>query len=224
MDMDGCEKCQITGSSTRYLDCEQFAVYSYLCQAMPDMYQCAEWKTFCDVPSNKDLSYCQVSSGQAPPAMKMYFHFGFSEYVLFQSFVPRTPFQYFLAWMFCFALAFFYEGLLAFGVIAEKKWADGDRYASCFPAKVTPLENDDATLTQYSTARGLSIASQRALLKFVTSTVGYAVMLLTMLFNVGLYFAVVVGLAFGTFIFAGYKRRALLDSNSDSFKENRCCP
>jgi copper transporter 1 len=51
----------------------------------------------------------------------------------------------------------------------------------------------------------------RAALQFVETLLSYALMLIAMTFNVGLFIAVLLGIALGTFIFARfrpYKRRA----------------
>lgn len=73
--MDGCEKCTINPAvSNTYFDCDLLDVYVYLCQAMPDMTQCVEWKEFCAV--NPELEYCNSNAEglmMPPPAMKMFF-------------------------------------------------------------------------------------------------------------------------------------------------------
>lgn len=45
----------------------------------------------------------------------------------------------------------------------------------------------------------------RLVLTFVESTISYALMLVTMTFNIGLFFAVVSGLAIGSFLFGRHR-------------------
>ncbi|KAH6601154.1 hypothetical protein BASA50_001833 [Batrachochytrium salamandrivorans] len=129
MYMTGCEKCQPSGM------CPGFDVYGELCQSMPDMPQCDELKRMCR--QEPSISICPLDSGhdnndddsspdspnhQSGPLMKMFFHFGYSDYVLFDFWVPRTAISYALACMFCFVVAFAYEGLLVISIHLELQW------------------------------------------------------------------------------------------------------
>jgi copper transporter 1 len=73
-----------------------------------DMSQCSSWKDLCSqAPS---LSICSSNSASDPPAMKMYFHTGIRDYILFETAIPETQGAYFGALLLCFLFAFLYEG------------------------------------------------------------------------------------------------------------------
>ncbi|TPX62250.1 hypothetical protein PhCBS80983_g00450 [Powellomyces hirtus] len=76
MSMPGCEACTINSPTDIYPrnNCDLIATYALLCKAMPDMKQCADWKTMC--AATPGLSYCSSSSSTDPPVMKMFFHTG----------------------------------------------------------------------------------------------------------------------------------------------------
>ncbi|KAI8927227.1 Ctr copper transporter family-domain-containing protein [Entophlyctis helioformis] len=127
MDMAGCEKCAGGGM------CPGFDVYGQLCLAMPGMSQCQEWKQLCH--AEPSLPVCPQTDGEgdggnngddrhAPrgPTMKMFFHFGYRDYVLVESWVPQTAGSYAIACAFCFVLAVAYEALLALGAHLESQW------------------------------------------------------------------------------------------------------
>ena len=237
MDMIGCDKCKITPQGGRtYLDCDILGVYSELCQAMPEMSQCGAWKSMCQQSPNLPLCLTAENGNRnAPPTMKMFFHTGITDYVLFENFVPRTNSEYAWAWVFCFVISVVYEGLVAFASIMEVKWANSDKASACFPARLataTTLDSSNEAVTTVKTnsnsgyiVKGTSIALQRSVMKFINATIGYAVMLVTMTFNVGLYFAVILGLAVGTFFFAGFVRRAAYGSTFPQVKAvgSSCC-
>ena len=116
--------------------------------------------------------------------------------------------------------ALLYEALLTFASVKESEWLAQDRIAACFPASLERRVNEKAS----SKSRGMAIATQRAALKFISSTLGYAVMLLTMTFNLGLFFAVMLGLAAGTLMFTGYAKRArILNQESEQDSLGTCC-
>jgi hypothetical protein len=228
MDMEGCSSCKINSAvSSKYLDCDQLKVYSDLCIAMPEMNECATWKSMC-ASSDSALPYCKadISSPTFAPTMKMFFHTGFSEYVLFKEWVPKNQIQYSVACLGLFILSIFYEGLVAFHSICEAKWTKSSRDAACFPAKLPNGIPDDSTLIAFTSPhwkKGLGIAFGRAGFKFVNATLGYALMLVTMTFNVGLYFSVVSGLAAGTLFFGGFVRRAQLSGKLEESSTTGCC-
>ncbi|KAJ3260439.1 hypothetical protein HK103_000581 [Boothiomyces macroporosus] len=116
MDMDGCEKCE----GTKMNKCEVFKVYTDLCIAMPYMSQCRDYRTMCSW--DPSLPFCDPELSVNGPAMKMYFHWGIKDYVLFQSWVPFSSFSYFLACLFCFLTGIGYEYLLYFNQSLEAKW------------------------------------------------------------------------------------------------------
>lgn len=190
MAMDGCEKCSF---KTSYGKCDLLAVYSQLCQAMPEMSQCGEWKTMCpgsasEKPEN-NLPYCQMNgNGDTPPQMRMYFHTGLSDYVLFKEWVPRNGGQYAGTFIAIIVMGLIYEFLLTVRNKLELGWGEEsiDQFKS------------------YS-ARQFQIDSYRAAFQFVESSIAYLLMLVSMTFNVGLFFAVILGISLGTLIFSRFR-------------------
>ena len=65
-------------------------------------------------PSLPFCSQDAVISPDAPPTMKMFFHTGLADYVLFEGWVPRTGLQYTGTVIALFFLCVFYEFLIAF--------------------------------------------------------------------------------------------------------------
>ncbi|KAJ3113548.1 hypothetical protein HDU96_003285 [Phlyctochytrium bullatum] len=119
MDHTGCEQC-VAGSGK---PCDAFTVYANLCLVMPSMGQCSRFHNLCSSTPNFPL--CSPTGGHrlAPPAMKMFFHAGYSDYLLFEPLVPRTFLQYALALVSLFALALAYEYLIKLQRTMEAKWA-----------------------------------------------------------------------------------------------------
>ncbi|KAL1924472.1 uncharacterized protein VTP21DRAFT_4126 [Calcarisporiella thermophila] len=205
MDMDGCEKCPKMPPGSLMTKCDPFAVYSQLCQAMPDMRQCGKWKTMCAAAS--ELPYCtsDPSSSTSAPQMRMYFHTGLMDYVLFREWVPRTPGQYAGAWIAIFIIAILYEALTVSRSILEARWAQQSFRSTDMSDGLTKQSWIHRFLRAAFTREGVTRDFKRAALQFVDSTIAYALMLVTMTFNVGLFFAVVGGIAVGTFLFGRYK-------------------
>ncbi|KAK9763166.1 hypothetical protein K7432_010412 [Basidiobolus ranarum] len=199
MNMPGCEKCKSSSTmSKRQMDmsgsetCDYLSVYSDLCKSMPNMSQCQKWTSMCK--TTPDLPFCtsgSSSSGEPAPSMIMYFHTGIHEYILFKNWIPKTSGQMAGAWFAIFFIGMLYEG---FGVLRgnlEAKWA---------------LTNQPCTtLSLGAFTASLPRDCVRLVLRFVDATIGYALMLVTMTFNVALFFAVVTGLAVGTFLFAKFR-------------------
>ncbi|KAJ3394483.1 hypothetical protein HDU92_006868 [Lobulomyces angularis] len=225
MNMSGCEKCKNTGST--YMDCNLLEVYSFLCKSMPDMKQCGEWKSLC--AATPTLSFCPSSSGseesEGPPAMKMFFHSGFADYVLFEKWVPRNALQYWLSNLALFVLAIFYEGLSTYLILLEAKWSKFNKAAACYPYRLSTAAGFPSSSSSTFPHSGIRIALTRFLFKFVLTTLGYALMLVTMTFNIAMYFSVVLGFAFGTLIFGGLSKRTRMESTSDPAEEkiSACC-
>ncbi|KAJ2997085.1 hypothetical protein HDV02_005899 [Globomyces sp. JEL0801] len=199
MTMSGCETCKIKSAEETYASCDLIGTYAKLCQAMPDMSQCQAWKSMCK--ATPDLPYCEstsTGSATAPPEMRMYFHTGISDYVLFQTWVPRTGGQYALYWSLCFLLAIVYEALQVFVTLQEVKWSQ-EAFSSNSKSD-TPFWVHIAGLSHGFA--GFKVAVARGLLRIITSTLAYALMLVAMTFNVGLFFSVIGGFGLGTVLFA----------------------
>jgi hypothetical protein len=87
---------------------------------MPEMKDCKMFSAMC--ASNPSLSYCSSSVNQSPPEMKMYFHTGIVDYVLFESWVPRTIGAYAGTLIAIFVVAFFSKGIDVATSFWEAKW------------------------------------------------------------------------------------------------------
>ncbi|KAJ3157476.1 hypothetical protein HDU86_003368 [Geranomyces michiganensis] len=221
MSMPGCEACTISGPTSGYPSnsCDLMGTYAQLCKAMPEMSQCADWKTMCN--ATPGLSYCSAGTAADPPVMRMFFHTGFADYVLFEKWVPRTSGQYFGTWVAIFILGILYEGWHALVATYEAKYLKSVR-----PADATSESNlivgRSALGSTFSAVR-IKHALFRFVAKAVTVTIAYLLMLVAMTFNVGLFIAVVVGLAFGSAIFTDVTRAALAAALTSGSGEELCC-
>jgi copper transporter 1 len=231
MAMPGCERCNIKETSV-YSECDLLGTYSYLCKQMPGMSQCKEYKSMCS--SNPSIAGCsQVDEGGSldPPIMKMFFHSGFADYVLFESWVPRNALQYWLTLFVCFVAASLYEALQVFISIRETKWIlSGYSKTEVLDHAFGGLGNEklSSSVSPMSHLCGLSmgidgvrIASVRGIFRILSTTLGYGLMLLAMTFNVGIFLSIILGFGVGTFIFVpvlklGYSNNAINDGNSNS--------
>ncbi|KAG2173881.1 hypothetical protein INT43_005301 [Umbelopsis isabellina] len=176
MSMADCDAC-IAPLGGGYPQCDILATYAKLCGSMPDMEQCGTYKMICvNTPS---FPLCASSNGsELPPSMIMYFHQGIREYILFKNWVPQSEAQYAGAWFAIFFIAIFYQGLSVVRSNCEGYWL--------------------LKAAQESKGKFKLFGSHE-------STISYALMLVTMTFNVGLFFAVVTGLAIGAFFFGRHR-------------------
>jgi solute carrier family 31 (copper transporter), member 1 len=205
MTMDGCDVCRISSATSSYSECDLLGTYSRLCIAMPNMSQCSDWNQMCS--QSPLLDYCQVG-GSNGPAMKMYFHNDISTYILFYQWVPQNTLQYVLSWFVCLFAAVLYEAIQVFVAFMELKWAPtptsldvkGVIFGEQKVAKpVRPLAH---IFGMSQGSQGIKVALMRAVLRMISATLGYALMLIAMTFNIGLFFAVITGFGIGTFVFA----------------------
>ncbi|KAH8548009.1 Ctr copper transporter family-domain-containing protein [Umbelopsis sp. PMI_123] len=199
MAMDGCNTC-VFPATGGFPQCDILSTYAKLCISMPDMDQCAAYKSMCQ--QTPSFSLCSSSSGSAdtPPSMIMYFHTGFNEYILFKSWVPRNAQQYAGAWFAIFFITIFYQSLSVLRSNCEAYW-------------LLNAQKDGGKFTLfgrngYFAWKKTRIDLMRLAFTFVESTISYALMLITMTFNVGLFFAVVSGLAVGIFFFGRHRTLA----------------
>lgn len=211
--MSGCATCAIPSASSSYANCDLISTYSSLCLQMPYMDQCQAYKSMCaQTPS---LSWCSSSSPLASaPEMQMFFHTGIQDYILFQSWVPRSVGQYISACIGLLLLALTYEALQTYVLILEAGWRKDsirskqiDLTGSSFG--FSAKEVDVGTIRSISHFAGLSnglsgfrIALSRGGLRFISASLGYLLMLVAMTFNVGLILSVLIGFSLGTVFFA----------------------
>lgn len=196
MNMDGCESCLSVPGKT-FLNCDLFAVYSNLCYEMPNMYQCLLWKSLCQVTPLSN--YC-IDSSNLNPIMRMYFHTGYSDYLLFKSWVPRSGAQYIAAIIILFLVSFLYELLLVWNVV----WEASLNSRSMYPFKSESVDIEEEQISLHS---GILVIVCRFGFKIGITVVGYSLMLIAMTFNVGFFLAVVFGYALGYSLFHGLARK-----------------
>ena len=176
-------------------DCKEncnFSTYLHLCQQMPNMNQCFEMNQLCKF----DFPFCSKTS--SVPSMKMYFHFGISDYLLFESIVPSTYFQYLLALVFCTLFGIFYEYLVHSSVKFEQVVASViDQHESSDPLlpEMVNVSRDQSIITT------TKIRLFRSLFRFVILVTGYLAMFIAMTFNIGYFISITMGIAIGTFLF-----------------------
>jgi len=192
MGMAGCSKCS-TNHLAMGLPCEVLQVYSELCLSMSNMPECAKWKAVCDLVP--DWPICSYGGGTNMPPMRMYFHTGYLDYVLFEQWVPSNIGYYIATWLVVCLFAVFYEFFKLYRSSLERKWT----------------ENVGTEELEYMTINGEKtfyprfrprVDILRAFLHFLEVAWGMVIMLVVMTFNLGLFFAVCGG-AFLGMLFVG---------------------
>ncbi|KAF9177812.1 hypothetical protein BGZ51_003185 [Haplosporangium sp. Z 767] len=235
MDMAGCERCPKPAPGAYAADCDTLGTYAILCKAMPDMHQCATWKSMCSASSDtasilefQSSEYCAAGVGSPdmnPPAMRMYFHLGFADYVLFENWVPRNQSQYIGTWFALFFITIFFQIVSTYHTALEAQWAEENAYeaANSKSDSTVSLSANNWILVHWVhlwrqpwTMREAKQNLIRAFLTFVETTLGYALMLVTMTFNVPLFFAVIVGLTVGSVIFSRQRASAAMRPSASS--------
>jgi len=186
--MDGCVQCESS--------CEWLQYYSDLCMSMPDMPQCDSWKTMCDVVP--DWPICPAG-GEGGPMMRMYFHTGIQEYILFKKWVPTSEGYYVGSWFAVFLFAVFYEVLKLIRTRLEKQWNAQYEALSENIGLINPIES---SIFKAQAPFRFGVDFARAFLHFLEVGWGLLIMLVAMTYNVGLFFAVCAG-AFVGMLFTG---------------------
>ncbi|KAF9915169.1 hypothetical protein BX616_006741 [Lobosporangium transversale] len=247
MDMAGCERCPKPKPDTYAADCDTLGTYAILCKAMPDMHQCAAWKSMCSSSSDtasvlnfQDSEYCAAGVGSPdmnPPAMRMYFHLGFSDYVLFEKWVPRNQSQYIGTWFALFFLTLFFQTVQTYHNCLEAQWAEEyiaeseevSKSDSSIPLASSKGSRSNPILLQWMhiwrqpwTLKEAKQNMFRAVLTFIETTLGYALMLVTMTFNVPLFFAVILSLTVGSVVFSRQRSVVMIKSNANAASGTGC--
>lgn len=178
MNMSGCQKCKDDSN------CDLLKVYSELCLSMPDMKQCSVHKELCREVSEFSICKNVDKNNNQTPVMRMYFHTGLADYILFKGWVPHTGAQYFGSFLVIVLLGIIYELIGTIRSRLEQNWSQKDISVPC---KYSFLQFKTDTL--------------RGCLRMVEILISYLLMLIAMTYNVGLFFAVVIGFGLGTFLF-----------------------
>lgn len=187
--MEACSSC--TSSPT--LRCpDPLLSVSRLCAAMPGMAACARWEAWCRLPgATASLpAFCAGVPAQGGDGvqMRMYFHTGWQDYILFQNWVPKSLSAYVLACL----------GVLSAGVSSAA--LRGVRLIFEAHSLSAPRTHD------HGWAHILRANAARAGLVTISTALDYALMLVAMTFNVGLFLCVCFGLGLGTLLFGHWGR------------------
>jgi len=189
MPMDGCNDC-----TAHNYNCN-LTLYSNLCLAMPDMSQCDRWNDMCNLVP--DWPLCPKYGNYITPKMAMYFHIGISDYVLFKEWVPQDNATYVGTWFAVLLFAFILEFIKYIRMKCENKWNENGGYALINPTAeyVAPDWN-------------VYVDVPRSFLQTLETGWGLLVMLISMTFNVGLFFAILIGTMIGTLVFGRFHHYA----------------
>jgi hypothetical protein len=194
MSMPGCERCVIKSQDSTYASCNVLDTYSFLCASMPEMRQCKSWSQMCS--KNPKLSFCAVTDNYSygPPQMKMYFHVGFTDYILFDKWVPRTAVEYYLSCLVVFAFALFYEG---FSIYV--------RYMQHNSSSKLDAPSEGNAFSRLAGSNngimGMLNSAFYGFIRTVSMGFSYLLMLIAMTFNLGLFLSVIIGIGVGHALF-----------------------
>ncbi|CAG5117541.1 unnamed protein product [Candidula unifasciata] len=149
--------------------------------------------------------------------MKMYFHDGYSEYILFESCLTKSPGGMVGACFIVFFLAVLYEGLKFLREIVLQRSLAGKAHTvytvDTLPAgssqeqMVMQIRNPSVTSRMLTSSHFL-----QTLLHVIQVFISYCLMLVFMTYNVWLCVAIILGAGAGYFTF-GWKRAMVVDSN-----------
>ncbi|VBB26072.1 unnamed protein product [Acanthocheilonema viteae] len=164
-------------------------------------------------------------------AMKMWFHFGYHEIILFEFWQIESLHGLFLSCLLIFIMACFYEWIKWFRVYLQLSTARCP--SSCRhtndEGKQDEIKQDDDKRIDCSRSFAsspltitLPLGYQQAVLYLVQLTLAYCLMLIAMTYNVWLTVAVVAGAAFGHWLFAILKCFNPQTDSLDTFSSDAC--
>jgi copper transporter 1 len=225
------EECPTGGVKCSSLD--YLMQYSKLCKSMPEMASCGEWKAMCSDKSFTQTSfskdYCELNIDD-PPVMRMYFHFGLKDYILFKDWVPTNDLQYWFSFLAIIAMAIVYQLLVTIRMRLEYEWSvavagniednssseasQETRFLTIpgFKRRVFLFETGSNSYRKYKFFWSIEVT--RSIFQFVETTLSYSLMLIAMTFNVWLFLAVPLGFALGSLLFGRFR---------DSPTKPTCC-
>jgi copper transporter 1 len=209
MNMEQCGQC------TKGKCDDPLKTLSDMCLMM-DMPHCRNWRKMCDGINQNDQFKAICGSNDGPsgddmPYMRMYFHSGMVDYVLFKEWVPRSSWQYALTWIFVMFI-------VMFGVFLKSCRNHYDQVQMQKSALESIEKSEDhpliakLSISKKQVDRNLlrAVFPKREHFKpnFIRSlfvlpivTIDFSVMLIAMTFNIGLFIAVLVGYTIGTLLF-----------------------
>jgi len=156
--------------------------------------------------------------------MRMYFHTGFVEYILFSQWVPYDALTYAVSVIAVFFIAFLHEGFRIFkswfeerGNLQRKRFVRVNDVEYKTPSVILKSNPLEVTYPDFD----LPFDALRALFRAIDMTAHFMLMLITMTFNAGLFVAVILGYAVCHFLFGRFLR-PLRDNASDVAKAEDC--
>eukprot|EP00210_Caulerpa_lentillifera_P008486 g8095.t1 len=218
--MPQCTQCPRQGK-----DCPNpMKTMSEMCYSMPSMQFCQLHTSFCSGTHNYFKSFCHLNSGDFLPPMRMYFHTGQRDIILFKDWIPESTTGYALSFLAIVVMGIIVQGMKFVRNMLENNW-----HRKILAAQEAAQSPTPAT---YGYILSLGIFSQtsfesimfrnviRAVLTGFVVTLDFALMLVAMTFNVGLFIAVVAGLVLGMLLFGHmperdyiYKKKPLADQS-----------
>jgi copper transporter 1 len=225
--MGACGKCNYTSSPKT---CDYLEMLVEMCQQMPYMEQCQQWHSLCNNEFSKDpfkSHYCLRTENKAPE-MRMFFHTGYEDFVLFYDFVPRDGVQYAFTCIFVLFLGVLYEFIHLFRISLQSYWiyidnearkVEGEDEVALLPQNTCccAVPKPPVGIIQYikdgAQPFKASREFKRAGLRFFELLLSFSLMLIAMTFNVGLFFCVLFGHTLGIFIFARYGQLKVPDDD-----------
>lgn len=148
------------------------------------------------------------------PGMKMYFHTGVKEYVLFKDCFTTSEGALFAACVVMFVAGIMYEGIKFLREMLLQKSLQRQMSTTYIDPK-TPASSQEQIVVQTGNSMSRILSSShliQTLLHVVQVFVSYCLMLVFMTYNVWLCLAVILGAGAGYFIF-GWKRAVVVDAN-----------
>src|SRR5258708_3606939 len=107
--------------------------------------------------------------------MRMHFHTGFVEYVLFERWVPKTSSQYAATWFVIVGFGIIYEFIRFVRARLERKWALRKKSTIIDQQELSPLSTE-AIIEKGKTPFKLGVDIPRALLHFLEVGWGFTLM------------------------------------------------
>eukprot|EP00803_Ostreobium_quekettii_P011359 evm.model.scf_811.5 EVM.evm.TU.scf_811.5 scf_811:29633-36935(-) len=197
--MPSCVQCPRMGAACA----DPMETTSLMCHRMPFMPICSRFLSFCRATQDYFASYCVPKDNVYMPPMMMYFHTGTFEIILFKEWIPKSDLEFALSFLAIVAAGILSQALKALRLFLEARWtaARRDRDARYAPVHLGPDAASEGEQAPYMTAGQASRNGVRAAVSALVTTLDFALMLVAMTFNVALFFAVVSGIATGTFLF-----------------------
>lgn len=116
--MPQCGQCPSEGAPCAHT----LRTMSELCYSMPSMSFCQQYRRFCSVTNDQFASFCDLDSNQFLPPMRMYFHTGQRDIILFRDWIPESTTGYVLSFFAVVILGILVQALKAMRTRLEGFW------------------------------------------------------------------------------------------------------